>query len=67
VIEISDDDDDLETLQVMHRTCRELEISNIVPIQDELKLLRDRIARKKAKKSVKREPGSSADDVIDIS
>lgn len=40
--------------------------SDVVNIQDELKRLQDRIARKKAKKSVKREPISSADDIIDL-
>jgi len=35
-------------------------------LQDELKRLQDRIARKKAKKSVKRESVSSADDIIDL-
>jgi len=35
-------------------------------LQDELKRLQDRIARKKAKNSVKREPIPSADDIIDL-
>ena len=40
--------------------------SNVAQIQDELKRIQDRIARKKAKKPVKREPLASADDIIDL-
>lgn len=66
VIEILSDDDDIGSLQVMHTKMPYLSDFYVVQIQDELKRLQDRIARKKAKKSVKREPVSSADDIIDL-
>jgi hypothetical protein len=69
VIEIFSDDDgggDLEALQVMSTTCHAPQFSDIVPIQGELERIRSQIARKKAKKSVKQEPVTSTDDVIDL-
>ena len=66
VIEIVSDDDDLGTLQVMCAGTHVFQTSDAAKNQDELTRLQDRIARKKAKKSVKREPASSADDIIDL-
>ena len=64
MIEISDDD--LDSLQVTRTTSRGLQTSDKIQIQDELQRIQDRIARKKARKSVKRETAPPAEDVIDL-
>jgi len=64
VIEIFSDDEDLESLQVTRTTPHTSQTSDRVRTQDELKQLQERISRKKAKKSVKRE--AISDDPIDL-
>ena len=66
VIEIVSDDEDIGSLQVMCTTSHGSQTSDEIRIQDELKRIQDRIARKKAKKSVKQEAVSSTDDIIDL-
>ena len=66
VIEIFSDDEDLESLQVMRTTSYPFQTSDRIQTKDELKQLQERISRKKAKKSVKREIISSADDAIEL-
>lgn len=66
VIEIFSEDEDLGSLQVTRTTSDTFQTSDRIWTQDELKQLQERIFRKKAKKSVKREAVSSADDTIDL-
>jgi len=65
VIEILSDDD-LNTLQVMLIPFRTFQTSDKIYLQGELERIQHRIARKKAKKSVKQETLSSVNDVIDL-
>lgn len=59
-------DDDLNSLQVTRTTACGVRTSDKFKIQDELQRIQDRIARKKARKSVKQETGPPADDIIDL-
>lgn len=66
VIEVFSDDEDLESLQVACTALHTIQSSDGTRTQEALKHIQGQIARKKAKKSVKREPGSPAGDIIDL-